>query len=246
MEDKLIGSNKVAYFSGCFANYYTPEVGIAAVQILRKNGLEVVVPKQECCGLPMMAKGNSKGARKSIENNIAELHKAISQGYAAVTTCSSCSLMVKHDYPIIAAGPQAEEVANNFYHISEYLMLLHEAGLLNTELKPLRQTIYYHMPCHLRAQEIGNPTVALLQLIPQTTVTCVSDICCGMGGAYGYEKANYRLSKEIAAKLYADIADNPADRIVTDCGGCKLQIENGTGRKVEHPVIIFKEAYGIS
>ena len=83
MQNKLIGYNKVAYFSGCFSNYYTPEVGIAAVQILRKNGLEVIVPDQECCGLPMIAKGNSKGAYKSIEHNINELYKAISQGYAA-------------------------------------------------------------------------------------------------------------------------------------------------------------------
>lgn len=66
-----------------------------------------------------------------------------------------------------------------------------------------------------------------------------------MGGAYGNEKANYELAKDIAAKLYREIKGNPTDRIVTDCGGCKLQIEAGTGHKVDHPIILVKEAYGL-
>jgi glycerol-3-phosphate dehydrogenase subunit C len=64
-----------------------------------------------------------------------------------------------------------------------------------------------------------------------------------MGGAYGYEKVNYELSKGIAGKLYSEIKENSTDRIVTDCGGCKLQIEAGTGLKVDHPIILVKEAY---
>jgi len=67
-----------------------------------------------------------------------------------------------------------------------------------------------------------------------------------MGGAYGYEKMNYALSKEIAAKLYAEIKENSTDRIVTDCGGCKLQIECGTGLKVDHPMVLLQEAYNLN
>ena len=66
-----------------------------------------------------------------------------------------------------------------------------------------------------------------------------------MGGAYGYEKVNYELSKDIADKTYSEIKENPTDRLVTDCGGCKLQIEAGTGHKVDHPIILVKEAYGL-
>jgi glycerol-3-phosphate dehydrogenase subunit C len=66
-----------------------------------------------------------------------------------------------------------------------------------------------------------------------------------MGGAYGYEKVNYKLSKDIAGKLYSEIRENPTDRIVTDCGGCKLQIEAGTGVKVDHPIILVQEAYNL-
>ena len=109
----------------------------------------------------------------------------------------------------------------------------------------MHQTVFYHTPCHLRVQQINSPTVKLLRLIPGITVEKISEECCGQSGAYGYEKVNYELSKTIASKLIREIEENPTDRIVDDCGGCRLQIEAGTGRKVDHPVILVKEAYGL-
>jgi glycerol-3-phosphate dehydrogenase subunit C len=246
MPEDLISNKKVAYYTGCFANYYYPEVGEAVVKVLRKNGIEVIVPDQVCCGLPMMAKGNVKGAYQNMEHNTKVLNQAVSDGYVLITTCSSCSLFMKRDYPLWMAGSElAKQMSPNLYHFSEYLLLLHDRGWLNTNFRPMPQTVFYHTPCHLTAQEIDNPTVKLLQLIPGITIKHVSTECCGMGGAYGYEKANYKLSKEIASKLYSEIKENPTDRIVTDCGGCKLQIEAGTGLKVDHPIILVKEAYGL-
>ena len=245
MAEDLIGNKKVAYYSGCFANYYYPEVGEATVKVLRKNGIEVMVPDQVCCGLPMMAKGNTKGAYENLKHNTSVLSQLVAEGYAIVTTCSSCSLFMKHDYPRLLDSQAARQVSQNLYHITEYLLKLHEIGELNTDFRPIPQTVFYHTPCHLRAQEIDSPSVKVLELIPGIVIKHVSTECCGMGGAYGYEKANYELSKEIADKLYREIKENPTDRVVTDCGGCKLQIETGTGRKVDHPIILVKEAYGL-
>jgi len=245
MAEDLIGNKKVAYYSGCFANYYYPEVGEATVEVLRKNGIEVMVPDQVCCGLPMIAKGNTKGVYKNLEDNVRILSQAVADGYALVTTCSSCSLFIKQDYPRLLDSQAARRVAQNLYHITEYLLKLHEIGELNTDFGSLPQTVFYHTPCHLRAQEIDSPSVRVLELIPGMVIKHVSTECCGMGGAYGYEKANYELSKDIADKLYREIKEHPTDRIVTDCGGCKLQIEAGTGRQVDHPIILVKEAYGL-
>jgi glycerol-3-phosphate dehydrogenase subunit C len=245
MAEDLIGNKKVAYYSGCFANYYYPEVGEATVEVLRKNGIEVIVPDQVCCGLPMIAKGNTRGVYKNLEDNTRILSQAVSDGYALVTTCSSCSLFIKQDYPRLLNSEAARQVAQNLYHITEYLLKLHERGELNTDFGYITQTVFYHTPCHLRAQEIGSPSVRVLELIPGTVIKQVSTECCGMGGAYGYEKVNYELSKKIADKLYREIKENPTDRIVTDCGGCKLQIEAVTGRQVDHPIILVKEAYGL-
>ena len=245
MADDLIANKKVAYYSGCFANYYYPQVGEATINVLHKNGIEVIVPDQVCCGLPMMAKGNTKGAYKNIAFNTKVLSRLVSDGYALITTCSSCSLFLKQDYPRLLGSESAKQVSQNLYHITEYLLKLHEIGQLNTDFRPIPQTVFYHTPCHLRVQEIDSPTVKMLQLIPGITIKKISEECCGMGGAYGYEKVNYALSKEIASKLYSEIKENPTDRIVTDCGGCRLQIEAGTGLKVDHPMILLKEAYGL-
>lgn len=245
MADDLIANKKVAYYSGCFANYYYPQVGEATIKVLHKNGVEVIVPDQVCCGLPMIAKGNTKGAYKNMAFNTKVLSRLVSDGYALITTCSSCSLFLKQDYPRLLGSEPAKQVSQNLYHITEYLLKLHEIGQLNTDFRPIPQTVFYHTPCHLRGQEIDSPTVKLLQLIPGITIKKISEECCGMGGAYGYEKVNYELSKEIAGKLYSEIEENPTDRIVTDCGGCRLQIEAGTGLKVDHPMILLKEAYGL-
>jgi len=245
MTEDLISNKKVAFYAGCFANYYYPGVGKATVKILHKNGIEVIVPDQVCCGLPMMAKGNIKGAYKNMEYNTRVLSRLVSDGYVIITTCSSCGLMIRRDYSRLLASEEAKLVSQNLYHISEYLLKLYDRGELNTDFRPIPQTVFYHTPCHLRAQEIDSPSVKMLKLIPGITIKHVSNECCGMGGAYGYEKVNYELSKEIANKLYSEIRENPTDRIVTDCGGCKLQIEAGTGVKVDHPTILIQEAYNL-
>ena len=245
MPDDLISNKKVAFYTGCFANYYYPEVGKATVKVLHKNKIEVTVPHQVCCGLPMMAKGNTKGAYKNMEYNTRVLSRFVSDGYVIITTCPSCGLMIKRDYPPLLGSEQTKQVAENLYHISEYLLLLHYRGELDTDFQHNPQTVFYHTPCHLRAQEMDNPTVKMLQLIPGITIKHISNECCGMAGAHGYEKVNYELSKEIAGKLYSEIRETPTDRIVTDCGGCKLQIEAGTGVKVDHPIILLQEAYNL-
>lgn len=241
----LIANKKVAYYVGCFADYYYPEVGKATVKVLKKNGIEVVAPDQVCCGLPMMAKGNAKGAYKNLEYNSRVLSQLVSEGYAIVATCTSCGLFLKQDYPLLRADEKTRLVSENIFHISEYLLRLHERGELNTDFKPIPQTVFYHTPCHLKVQEISDTTVRLLKLIPGIDIKYVSTVCCGLSGAYGYDKGNYQRSKDIASQLYREINETNADRIVDDCGGCKLQIEDGTGARVDHPVILIAEAYNL-
>lgn len=244
MPENLIGDKKVAFYTGCFTNYYYPEAGQATVKVLRKNGVQVIVPDQVCCGLPMIAKGNTNGAYKNLEYNVKILSQAVADGYTVVTTCSSCGLMIKRDYPLLLYSEQAKLISENLYHITEYLLKLHEMGQLDTGFESLSKTVFYHTPCHLTAQQTGDVSVEILKLIPGITITHVGRECCGMAGAYGYERKNYKLSREIAGKLYNEIKEKPTDRIVTDCGGCKLQIEAGTGQKVDHPIILLQESYG--
>ena len=245
MPEDLVAKKKVAYYAGCFADYYYPEVGKATVRVLRKNGIEVVVPDQVCCGLPMMAKGNTKKAYKNMDYNIKVLSQSVSDGYAVIITCTSCGLFIKRDYPLHLKSEETKLVSENAFHITEYLLRLYEGGTLNTDFRSIPQTVFYHMPCHLKVQETSDVTVRMLELIPGTSIKYVSKTCCGMAGSYGYDRVNYERSRQIADKLYSEIKGNPTERIVDDCGGCKLQIEAGTGRKVDHPIILIQEAYNL-
>lgn len=238
-------SKKIAYFSGCFANYYYPEVGSAVMAIMHENAIKVVVPNQVCCGLPMIAKGNAKDAIANMKFNVKELAKLVKEGFLVAVSCSSCGLFLKRDLPHFLQTKEAELVSANLFHITEYLLNLSKVSELNMKFRRIDQSIFYHQPCHLRAQQIGNPSVTLIEKIPGIKIIKVSEVCCGMSGAYGYEKQNYALSKDIASKLYKEIQENPADRFITDCGGCRLQIQGGTNKPVEHPVILLKEAWMI-
>jgi len=220
-------------------------VGEATLAIMKQSDVSVVVPSQVCCGLPMIAKGNLKDAISSMKHNVASLSRLVADGYSVITTCSSCGLFLKRDSPHFLDTDEARLVSANLYHFSEYLLKLNEIGGLNTDFRKTEQSLFFHTPCHLRAQQIGNPSVRLLGMVRGTVVKKVSETCCGMSGAYGYEKKNYALSKDIASRLYQEMKDNPVDRLVTDCGGCRLQIQGGTDRPVDHTAIILRRAYGI-
>ena len=243
MGSELIANKKAAFFTGCFINYYYPAAAEAMVAVLRNSGVEVIVPEQVCCGLPMIAKGNVRGARKNIARNAGEFAAALAEGRSIITACSSCTLFLKRHYKLLG-DEQAARVSDSTYHFSEYLLGLHHIGQLNTQFHHLPLTVFYKTPCHLRTAGIGQSTVELLKLIPGITITYVSDVCCGMGGAYGFEKTNRTMALRIGERMFNELTENPADRVVTDCGGCKLQIEYGTGSTAAHPVILVREAYG--
>ncbi len=243
MANHLGGSRKVAYYHGCFANYYYPEIGKELIRVLEHNGIQVTVPEQKCCGLPMLANGNYKGARKNALYNIKSLNEAVEKGYDIVATCSSCSLMLKRDYPEFFGGEEAKAISQHLYNINEYLLKLYKENNLDTKFKEIPMRVLYHCPCHLRAQGIVDETVSLLKLIPGLSVVRVSTYCCGMGGSYAMKVANYDLSLEIGNKVFTEVKEAKVDRAVTECGGCKLQIEAGTGVEAIHPIVLIGEAY---
>jgi len=236
---------RVAYYAGCFANYYEPEVARALVNVLERNGFEVLIPDQKCCGMPMMASKNMSGARRNAKYNIESLAAVAGKGYDIVTTCPSCTLMIKREYPNLFDSDQARLVSQHLYYVDEYLMLLNRQGSLNRDLAEISESIFYHVPCHLKVQDIDGDCLELLHLIPGLSIDKVNAICCGMAGYHGYKKAHSGLSMEIGAKLFAEIGLGQADRIVTSCAACKLQIEAGTGAKAIHPVVLLQEAYGV-
>jgi glycerol-3-phosphate dehydrogenase subunit C len=86
---------KVAYFVGCSARYFFPEVPKAAVEVLEKNGIEVFYPEQRCCGMPTLLEGDRELTLEFARFNLPHLSEAVEQGYDIVCSCPTCGYMLK-------------------------------------------------------------------------------------------------------------------------------------------------------
>jgi glycerol-3-phosphate dehydrogenase subunit C len=235
-------TNRIVYFTGCFADYYDPDIGKSFIEVMEKNGFEVIVPDTKCCGMPQMANSNLRGAKKNFDFNVKALTKAAAPGYDILTTCPSCNMMLRKEGLPFFDSEEAQFVANRVYDACEFLLRLHKEGKLNTDFGEVQLRVFYHNPCHLKVQKL-TAAVDLMKLIPGLQVVGVNTNCCGMGGSYGMKKQNFDRSQEIGQKVWNEVKAAKVDAVVTDCGGCGLQVQAGTGARIMHPMMVLNQAY---
>lgn len=235
---------KIAYFAGCTANYVDPEVGKSTIEVLKKLGFEPLLLDEKCCGIPHLAAGNLRALLRHAEFNVRSLAGADCD---IVTACTSCGLAIKRDYPRYLKSSEAEEVSRRTYDIMEYLAILKASNALNTDFHPVDLSVVYHAPCHLKVlgEELIDRRLEFMRLIPGLSVNRIERGCCGMGGAFGSKRSHYAKSMEIGQGLFEGIAESAPDLVITECPGCELQIRQGTGLAVTHPIEIAKQAYGL-
>jgi len=94
-EDTADARPKVAYFAGCSAGYFFPEVGKATVNFLESLGIEVFVPEQHCCGMPLLMEGQKQKALEKIKANVEILIQAVTRGYKIICSCPTCGYFFK-------------------------------------------------------------------------------------------------------------------------------------------------------
>jgi glycerol-3-phosphate dehydrogenase subunit C len=241
---------KVVYFHGCSTQYYEPRIGRAAVQVLEANGCEVIVPPQNCCGLPMLSNGEFAAARKYHETNVRSLVQYAQQGIPIIGTSTSCTLTIKNEAPELLDMDDADTnlVAMDIYDFNEYLLLLHEEGSLNLNFAALPLSLVYHIPCQYRAHRIGKPGLEVLDLIPELEIVDSQAACCGIAGTYGYKEEKYEIAMEVGQSLFElinqDLRDSPF--VVCDSETCRWQITHATGKPAVHPVELLAKAYGLT
>lgn len=237
---------QVVYFHGCSTNYYEPRVGKAAVEVLERNGFEVILAKQGCCGLPLLSNGDFKDGRRYHEYNVEQLLPYAQRGIPIVGTSTSCTLTLKEEAPELLGMHETSVrlVAENTYDIFEFLRMLHDRGELDTGFKPIERTLPYHAPCQLRAHGIGRPALDILELIPGLQLNESSAGCCGLAGSYGYKAEKYQIAMDVGAGLFDFMRDSGSDLAVCDSEICRWQISHGSGIDTKHPIEILREAYG--
>ena len=241
---------KVALFASCLTSYQATSVGKAAVQVLERNGVEVVLPEQACCGMPSFDIGDTDAIRKAARANWQSLRPWLDRGYDVVSPVPSCSLMLKREYPALWSGEETTTLAQRTFDICEYLMRLKKAGHLSGEFVRNPGRIAYQVPCHLRDQNIGFKSKELMELTGAHVE--VVERCSGHDGTWGVKTEFFELSMGIAAKAVRDLEPMPADLIASDCPLSALQLEQAgaaertRAKRVFHPIEILRDAYGLS
>jgi glycerol-3-phosphate dehydrogenase subunit C len=240
---------KVVYFHGCATQYYEPRVGRAAVRVLEANGCEVIVPPQNCCGLPLLSNGEYSAAKKYHQNNVRHLVDYARQGIPIIGTSTSCTLTIKEEAPELLDMEDAETllVSKYTYDFNEYLLYLLQADSLNLQLASIPLTLIYHIPCQYRAHRLGKPGIEILNLIPDLVIQDSKAVCCGIAGTYGYKEEKYKISMDIGQQLFTlidhDLPDSPF--VICDSETCRWQITHATGKPAVHPVELLAKAYGL-
>ena len=235
----------VVYFHGCSANYYEQHVADAAIEILRRNGFETIIPEQVCCGLPLISNGIYTEARQRAHKNLDVLAGYARKGYRIVGTSTSCTHTIKAEYRemLDIHEDDATLVANATWDICEFLLDLHEQGRLDTRFGRLDEDLPYHAPCQLRSHGIGLPAMDLFALVPGLRAADMDHDCCGIAGTYGMKKEKYPIGMAVGGPLFDKIRASGAQEAACDSETCRWQIEKATGTRTRHPIEILLQAY---
>ncbi len=221
---------RVAVFTGCSVNYIFPQYGESLVNVLRRFGYEVILPKSEvCCGVPLRTLGLEKEAAELARRN----HRVFSRLKvdAVLSLCPTCTTALKFHYrDMIGKGIDDAMDISVFFR--------DKIGLADS----IRKTAFYHDPCHLR-HDLGVSREPR-EIIKKTGLDLVSGEqgCCGFGGLFCVSCNDISIS--LLKRRSATIADSDPDVVVTSCPGCILQLGRMiTDRPVLHLIELIEEAY---
>jgi len=241
-------TGKVALFVTCYGNYNEPQVNEDLVAVFRHNGIPVVmVEKEQCCGMPKLELGDLEAVTRSKEANIPVLAGLVDEGYDIVAPVPSCALMFKQELPLMFPDdPAVQKVRKAMFDPFEYLALRQKEGQFRTDFRQKLGKIAYHVPCHLRVQNIGLKTREILALVPETKIETI-ERCSGHDGTYAVKSEFHEASMKICRPVVDRVKAAECDHYSSDCPMAGHQIENGLkdGREPEHPMTLLRKAYEI-
>ena len=244
--DPARANRTVVYFHGCGVDYYEHDAARATLAVLEHQGLDVIVSRQGCCGLPLQSNGLFDDARGYVRRLAKQLAPYARAGHDIVSSTTSCGLMLKREAHEIL-GVEDDDlrvVGERLYDVMEYLAMLHDRGELNTDdLEPVDLEVPYHAPCQQRGHGIGTPAMRLMGLIPQLRPRQVDATCCGVAGTYGLKREKYDIAMAVGAPVFAGIRAGAAELSACDSETCRWWISDVTERPSVHPVELLRRSY---
>ena len=157
-------------------------------------------------------------------------------------------MTLKKEYSRFLPNGTWREKANKLAEVSmdlhEYLFTLKQGGSFNTNFKSSPGKVAYHVPCHLRVQNIGSRSQQMMKLIPEIEVTPVAE-CCGHNGTWAMKKEFFDMSLDVGKRAFGGLENQEADLVSTDCPLAAIQLEQGMGadKRPIHPIQVLAKAY---
>ena len=236
---------EVLLFVDCFSRYFEPENARAARAVLEAGGytvLEDTSSRPLCCGRTFLSAGLVDQAREEMSRLLAAVE---GRDAPIVGIEPSCLLTLRDELGVVMKDDRTKPVTDRSVLFEEFLAGEARRGELRLPLrKNGKQQAYLHGHCHQKALGTMPDVVAALQLVPGLSVKTIESSCCGMAGAFGYEKDHYDVSMRMAERsLLPAVRGAPADAlIVADGTSCRHQIEDGAGRRALHVARVLQSA----
>ena len=238
----------VCLFADEFTNYNDSDIGIKAVMLLESLGYDVTIPRHKESGRTFLSKGLLRNAKEIAVNNIKLLKDIINDEHPLVGIEPSALLAFRDEYPEMA-GRQFEEdarsIARNAFLFEEFVCREADKGnIIPEQFTDRTLKILLHGHCQQKAIASTEPTHRMLSMPANYHVDEIDDGCCGMAGAFGYEKEHYDLSMKIGEMVLFPAVRSASEETVIAASGtsCRHHIVDGTGRKALHPVEVMYNA----
>jgi Fe-S oxidoreductase len=235
---------RVGLFTGCVMPLVYGPVHEATLRVLRRNGCEVHVPRdQVCCGALNVHGGERAMTRQLGEQNArAFLGRGLD---AIVVNSAGCGSTMK-EYGEIVGGPAAEEFARLTRDVNEFLAAIDLAPPTHR----VERVVTLQESCHLvHAQRIREAPRKLLAMLPGLELRDMAhpDLCCGSAGLYMLTQP--KMASRLLDDKMHDVAGTGATTIATANPGCMMQLSSGLVRagirgEVKHVVELLDEGYG--
>jgi glycolate oxidase iron-sulfur subunit len=241
---------RVALLAGCAQQVLDPDINTATIEVLARNGVDVVVPPgQRCCGGLAWHTGDLSAAQAFARSNLNAFPNDVD---AILTNAAGCG-SVMHEYHLVLRGTPDEERADAFRkRVMDVSVFLKRVGLREALPDAGRQRcIAYHDACHLaNAQNVRREPRDLLRSIPGVQLCELPDahLCCGSAGTYNLDQPEIAASLG-EAKARAVMATG-AEMVASGNIGCLTQLrvhlaKLGSQLPVRHTMQVLRDGYSL-
>lgn len=241
-------AKKVYFFADEFTNYNDAEIGITAIKLLRKLGYKVEIPNHKFSGRTFLSKGLVRKAAELAKYNVKHLSGLISEETPLIGVEPSGILTFRDEYPELAGKElqqKAIDLAKNCFTIDEFLSSEFEKGKISaSSFSYEEKKVIVHGHCYQKALASVTPTIELLSIPENYEVQEIKSGCCGMAGAFGYEKEHYELSMKVGEMVLLPAVREASESTLISAPGtsCRHQIKDGSGKNALHPIEILYNA----